>query len=73
MKKQGDNKFTFSGIGYYSPELFIEFPQGKRPLAPILRNAMNDKKVTSELFAGDWRDIGTPERLAQLDHDLSNH
>ena len=72
VKTKGNNKHTFSGIGYYHPDLFKGFPQGKRPLAPLLREAMETNKVSGEYFKGDWRDIGTPERLEQLDRDLSS-
>ncbi len=71
IKTEGKNKLTFSGIGYYHPELFKNLPQGKRPLAPLLREAMDNNSVSGESFTGDWRDIGTPERLEQLDCDLS--
>lgn len=71
IKTEGDNKLTFSGIGYYHPNLFKDLPQGKRPLAPLLREAMDINKVSGESYTGDWRDIGTPERLEQLDRDLS--
>ena len=70
VKVEGKNKHTFSGIGYYHPDLFKELPQGKRPLAPLLREAMGDDKISGEYFDGDWRDIGTPARLKQLDDDL---
>lgn len=70
IKTEGENKLTFSGIGYYHPSLFKQLPHGKRPLAPLLREAMDDRKVSGELFTGDWRDIGTPERLYELDADL---
>ncbi|MCF6190330.1 MAG: nucleotidyltransferase family protein [Cocleimonas sp.] len=72
VKTEGENKYTFSGIGYYHPNLFKKLPQGKRPLAPLLREAMGNDKVSGEHFAGDWRDIGTPERLTELDQDLSS-
>ena len=71
VKNEGNNKFTFSGIGYYHPDLFKGLPAGKRPLAPLLRDAMKVGQVTGEFFNGDWRDIGTPERLAELDQDLT--
>jgi len=67
---EGGNRFTFSGIGYYHPALFNKLPPGKRPLAPLLREAMRNNQVSGELFEGDWRDIGTPERLQQLDDAL---
>ncbi len=62
--------YTFSGIGYYRPELFSPLSAGKAALAPLLRAAMQDNKVSGELYSGDWRDIGTPERLQQLNTDL---
>ena len=69
---EGDshNKYTFSGIGYYHPEFFKDLPKGKLALAPVLRKAMHRNKVSGELFIGDWRDIGTPERLKELDSRL---
>ena len=67
----GEPRFTFSGIGYYRPELFTGLTYGKRPLAPLLREAMSQNQVSGELFTGDWRDIGTPARLAELDQALT--
>ena len=68
-----DNRqYTFSGIGYYSPKLFEEVPYGKSALAPLLRKAMREGKVTGELYEGEWLDIGTPERLELLNAQLMN-
>lgn len=67
---EGDDRFTFSGIGYYRPELFAGLAYGKHPLAPLLRAAMQHGQVSGEWFGGDWRDIGTPERLVELDQFL---
>jgi MurNAc alpha-1-phosphate uridylyltransferase len=64
-------KLTFSGIGYYRPELFQNLPNGKQALAPILRKAIGEQRICGEHFSGDWRDIGTPERLQNLDDELS--
>ncbi len=38
----------------------------KAPLAPMLRAAMDNQQVSAELYSGPWTDVGTPERLAQL-------
>lgn len=57
---------TFSGIGIYSPALFAGFEAGKRPLAPILREAAARGEVSGELWEGEWDDVGTPERLDEL-------
>lgn len=64
--------YTFSGIGYYSPKLFENVSYGKSALAPLLRMAMQEGKVTGELFEGEWLDIGTPERLELLNAELIN-
>ena len=66
----GEEQLTFSGVGYYRPELFAGLPYGKRALAPILRAAMDKGMVSGEKHSGDWQDIGTPERLAELDKEL---
>ncbi|HET6756702.1 MAG TPA: nucleotidyltransferase family protein [Burkholderiales bacterium] len=63
---------TFSGIGVYRPELFSGIARGtKAPLAPLLRRAMVEHRVTGERYSGIWRDVGTPERLKQLDMALA--
>jgi MurNAc alpha-1-phosphate uridylyltransferase len=67
----GEPRFTFSGIGYYHPNLFAGLAYGKCPLAPLLREAMNQQQVSGELFIGNWRDIGTPARLQELDSQLT--
>ena len=66
VSNSGEVLHTFSGIGYYSPRLFDDLPYGKAPLAPLLREAIADGKVGGELYKGEWRDIGTPERLAEV-------
>ncbi len=65
-------QYTFSGIGYYSPKLFECVPYGKSALAPLLRAAMKEGKVTGELYEGEWLDIGTPQRLELLNAQLIN-
>ena len=59
-------KLTFSGIGLYRPELFINIPAGSSKLGPLLRQAMANQRVSGQKFAGFWMDIGTPERLQDL-------
>lgn len=55
---------TFSGISLIRPELLQNIELGFIPLAPILRQAMENQQVSGELYQGVWQDIGTPERLA---------
>lgn len=66
VHSEAGQRHTFSGIGVYRRELFSALPQTAVKLAPVLREAMAQKKVTGELFAGHWSDIGTPERLTEL-------
>ncbi|MDP2179026.1 N-acetylmuramate alpha-1-phosphate uridylyltransferase MurU [Methylicorpusculum sp.] len=61
-------KLTFSGIGVYSPALFEGCLPGKQKLAPLLRSAIEQQRITGQKFEGFWLDIGTPERLLELDH-----
>lgn len=63
----GARKFTYSGIAIYHPEIFSQCKPGKFPLAPLLRNAIAQNRVSAELYQGRWMDIGTPQRLAALD------
>jgi MurNAc alpha-1-phosphate uridylyltransferase len=67
LQSEGSGRLTFSGIGVYSRKLFKNCVPGKFPLAPLLRAAMTRGEVSGEHYAGDWWDIGTPERLVQLD------
>jgi MurNAc alpha-1-phosphate uridylyltransferase len=67
--------YTFSTIALYKRAFFeadwCPIPPGnpagvKAPLAPMLRAAMDQGLVSASLYEGLWVDVGTPERLAQL-------
>ncbi|WP_041420706.1 N-acetylmuramate alpha-1-phosphate uridylyltransferase MurU [Sideroxydans lithotrophicus] len=59
---------TFSGIGLYQPALFAHIARGtKAPLAPLLREQIALGKVSGEYHDGMWVDVGTPQRLEELD------
>ncbi|MGZ5029286.1 MAG: N-acetylmuramate alpha-1-phosphate uridylyltransferase MurU, partial [Methylobacter sp.] len=60
-------QFTFSGIGLYRPELFNGIPAGPCKLGPLLRQAIASGRVSGQKMDGFWMDIGTPERLQELD------
>lgn len=67
---EGKN-YTFSGISLLTPALFKGPYEGAFPLAPLLRKAMTGGKASGELYKGDWIDVGTPERLQQVEDLLS--
>ncbi len=70
-RNEGRQRFTFSGLGYYHPRLFTGLDYGKRALAPVLRAAIAQDLISAEHYQGTWLDIGTPERLAELDQSLN--
>jgi MurNAc alpha-1-phosphate uridylyltransferase len=63
-------RLTFSGVGLYRAALFEGCRDGAFKLAPLLRSAARDGRVSGEIHGGAWLDIGTPERLADLDARL---
>lgn len=71
----GGQRFTYSTIGLYRRALFeppwCDIPPGnpqgiKAALAPLLRRAMDNGHISAALYSGPWTDVGTPERLAEL-------
>lgn len=66
-KDSQGSSLTFSGAGIYHQDLFKSIKIGEvAKLAPILRQAMNKDQVLGELLSVPWVDVGTPERLAEL-------
>jgi MurNAc alpha-1-phosphate uridylyltransferase len=65
-----ERRLTFSGIGVYDPRLFTTCKPCAFPLAPLLREAMQSGLVSGECYDGVWMDIGTPQRLMQLQQIL---
>lgn len=61
---------TYSGIAVLSPNMFKGLENGKRPLAPLLKQAMSQELVSAEKMQGIWVDVGTPERLEELDNKI---
>jgi MurNAc alpha-1-phosphate uridylyltransferase len=66
VRTHSASRHTFSGIGIYRAALFEECSAGAFPLAPLLRAAADDDRVAGELYAGEWSDIGSIERLNAL-------
>jgi MurNAc alpha-1-phosphate uridylyltransferase len=70
-QSRAGTQYTYSTIGLYRQAFFDGVPRGnpdglKLPLAPLLREAMDRGQVTGEVYRGPWTDVGTPERLAEL-------
>lgn len=84
LVREGEGpKLTYAGIGIYRPELLAEWRMHTKsgegtyekasprfPLAPILRAHMADGNIHGEHHQGRWTDVGTPQRLAELDQRL---
>jgi len=62
----GNTMYTFSGMGIYKKSFFNDVKPGKIALAPLLRARADEGLVTGSLFEGDWADVGTMERLNEL-------
>lgn len=68
-----EERYTYSTCGLFRRGLFDTLPSGnpeglKVKLAPLLRAAMDQGRVSAELYRGPWTDVGTPERLDRLNH-----
>jgi N-acetyl-alpha-D-muramate 1-phosphate uridylyltransferase len=71
LKNTGKPMLTFSGVGIYHPDLFADIVRGEpAKLAPLLRKAIDNNAATAQYYQGIWHDIGTPQRLKNLDESL---
>lgn len=64
------NQFTFSGVAVYHIDMFSGLNDSKQPLAPLLFDLVKRNLVSGHLHNGVWVDVGTPERLAQLNQEI---
>ena len=62
----GEPMFTFSGVSIYRPEFFANCTPGRFSVVPMLRAAADADRISGSIYSGLWRDVGTPERLAEL-------
>lgn len=85
LDEEGTPRLTYAGIGVFQPR-FLEGWRGvvghapgardqppRFALAPLLRAAMRSRQVSGEHYRGQWTDVGTPQRLAQLERQLTGH
>jgi MurNAc alpha-1-phosphate uridylyltransferase len=68
-------KYTFAGISLIHPRLINDYPEKRQkfPLVEALRWGIARQRISAETYHGHWSDVGTPERLAQLDEELRKH
>ncbi|TVP57602.1 MAG: nucleotidyltransferase family protein [Halomonadaceae bacterium] len=66
----GPDQLTFAGISLLHRQLIEQAPLAENRLAPVLKTAMTRGLVSGLHHQGQWQDIGTPERLANLDRQL---
>ena len=67
IEREGKERLTFSGIAVYQPKIFEDInlePVAK--LAPILKKLIDAECISGEAYQGLWFDIGTPERLNEV-------
>ncbi|MHA3104622.1 N-acetylmuramate alpha-1-phosphate uridylyltransferase MurU [Acinetobacter sp. ANC 3791] len=69
QNQQGE-ALTYSGIAVISPDMFAGLAEGKRPLAPLLKEAMLQGRISAQKLPAAWVDVGTPERLSDLDRQI---
>ena len=65
------DRFTYANVGIYRPEVFAACTPGRFPLLAALNRAIASGDVRGELHRGEWCDVGTPERLAELEARLA--
>lgn len=58
---------TYAGVGIYTTIFFDAMPPGKMPLRPLLDSAIGQGRLGGQRYSGWWEDVGTPERLRNLD------
>ena len=66
VRNAGDELLTFSGVAVYRPEFFDGCRPGRFSVVPMLRAAADADRIGGSVYAGLWRDVGTPARLAEL-------
>jgi len=68
--QRGGHTLTYSGMALYHPRFFAGTSPGKQPLLPLLERAIAAGQLGGEHYGGHWTDVGTPERLRELDARL---
>jgi MurNAc alpha-1-phosphate uridylyltransferase len=70
VANEGAPRLTFSGLSVHRPEFFEGCAPGHFPLLPLWRRAAGAGRLSGERYDGRWSDVGTPERLDQVERAL---
>lgn len=73
QRSAGQKTYTFSGIGLYHPEFFADYQAGESrvlALRPLIENGLAQQRILADAITAEWTDVGTPERLQQLERRL---
>ena len=71
IDEKSSNTFTFSGIALYQKSIFEGLRISKQPLAPILKQLIQDQALNKIVHTGIWTDVGTPARLEELNQSTT--
>ncbi len=72
LSNQGEPRCTFTGIGVYRPEMFASITPGESAkLVTLFHHYAGRNQLGGEMIACAWTDVGTPQRLAELNAPLS--
>jgi MurNAc alpha-1-phosphate uridylyltransferase len=66
IPRDDQQSHTFSGIALYNKALFKDLPSGPQALAPMFKQLIEQQKLSGEFYPGVWHDIGTPQRLSEI-------
>ena len=73
IRNNGSPQYTFSGIAVYHPRFFEDCASGKFPLAPMLHRMADEGQISGEIYSGQWFDVGTPQRLTELQQLITSN
>ena len=72
VTSESNDRYTFSGISFLSPRIFLESSQRDPSLGTVLKEWIDRNYLSGELFSGDWLDVGTIERLNRAEELIHN-
>jgi MurNAc alpha-1-phosphate uridylyltransferase len=71
VREGGGQRYTYANIAILTREFFAQCQPGKFPLVPVMRRWIREERVSGELYTGEWRNVGTPAQLNELNDYLT--